>query len=163
MKRKQDITLGLSAAGQKEIKKIISSYPDIRSTLMPLLFLIQNEKGFISIEDQRSVANLLSLPPMKVRGVVEFYTMFRGEKCGRHLIQVCHTLSCSIMGAHTVVDIIRKKLDLNIGETTPDGRFTLIKVECLGSCGTAPVMQINEDYYENLTEPKIIEILDSLE
>lgn len=163
MKQEKNITLGLSAAGQKDMKKILNSYPDKRSAIMPVLYLVQNEKGFISIQDQIQVAKLLSLPPMKVRGVVEFYTMLRGEKCGRHLIQVCHTLSCAIMGAHSVMDVIRKKLGIETGETTPDGKFTLIKVECLGSCGTAPVMQINDDYYENLTEAKILEILDSLE
>lgn len=163
MNRKEKINLGLSGAGQKEMKKIAARYPDKQSALLPILYLIQGEKGFISLEDQRAVANLLEMKPIKVRGVVEFYTMLRGEKCGRYLIQVCHTLSCSIMGAHTVIDIIRKKLGIEAGETTSDGKFTLIKVECLGSCGTAPVMQINDDYYENLNEQKINEILDSLE
>jgi NADH-quinone oxidoreductase subunit E len=163
MKRRENITLGLSAAGQKELKKITVSYPDKRSALLPILYLIQDEKGFINLEDQRAVAQMLQMPPMKVRGVVEFYTMLRGEKCGKYLIQVCNTLSCSIMGSHAVIDIIRKKLGTDIGETTSDGKFTLVKVECLGSCGTAPVMQINDDYYENLTEQKISEILDSLE
>lgn len=163
MKKKQNITFGLSTVGQKQLKTILSGSPEKNTALLPILYLIQNEKGFISIEDQRSVAALLELPPMKVKGVVDFYTMLRGEKCGKYLIQVCHTLSCSIMGAHTVIDVIRKKLNINVGETTADGKFTLVKVECLGSCGTAPVMQINDDYYEQLTESKIIEILDSLE
>ena len=163
MKKKQNITFGLSTIGQKQLKTILSGSPEKNTALLPILYLIQNEKGFISIEDQRSVAALLELPPMKVKGVVDFYTMLRGEKCGKYLIQVCHTLSCSIMGAHTVIDVIRKKLNINVGETTADGKFTLVKVECLGSCGTAPVMQINDDYYEQLTESKIIEILDSLE
>jgi NADH-quinone oxidoreductase E subunit len=156
------MALALSENGQKEIKKILAKYPDTQSALMPILYLVQEENGFISLKDQREISGLLEIPPMKVRGVVEFYTMFRGEKSGKYLIQVCHTLSCAIMGAHTVIDTIRDKLKIDIGETTKNGKFTLVKVECLGSCGTAPVMQINDDYYENLTEDKIHEILDSL-
>jgi len=155
--------LDLSSKGKKEIDDILKRYPDENSAIMPILFIIQDEKGFISLEDQLSVAKFLGIPPMKVRGVVEFYTMFRGEKCGRYLIQVCHTLSCALRGAHTIVDVIRKKLKIDVGETTKDGKFTLVKVECLGSCGTAPMMQINDDYYENLTEEKVEEILDSLD
>ena len=156
------MALKLSEKGQHEVTRILARYPEEQSAMMPLLHLIQEDKGFISITDQLELAKLLRVPPMKVRGVVEFYTMFRGEKCGKYLIQVCHTLSCAILGAHTVVDVIRQKLGIDVGGTTKDGLFTLMKVECLGSCGTAPVMQINDDYYENLTEEKIIEILDSL-
>lgn len=156
------MALQLSANGKKELEKVFDRYPDKRSALMSVLYIVQEDKGFIDLKNQREIAKLLEIPPMKVRGVVEFYTMFRSEKCGKYLIQVCHTLSCSIMGAHTVVDIIKDKLKINVGETTKNGKFTLIKVECLGSCGTAPMMQINNDYYENLTKDKVIEILDSL-
>ncbi len=156
------MALKLSTNGKKELDNIFKRYPDKQSALMPILYLVQEEKGFINLENQREIAKLLEMPPMKVRGVVEFYTIFRGEECGKYLIQVCHTLSCAIMGAHTVVDVIRDKLGIDVGETTKDKKFTLIKVECLGSCGTAPMMQINDDYYENLTEEKIHEILDSL-
>jgi NADH-quinone oxidoreductase subunit E len=157
------IEVHASDKSKKEIQNILERYPDSRSALMPILFIIQDEKGFISIKDQLSIAKFLGIPPMKVRGVVEFYTMFRGEKCGKYLIQICHTLSCALMGAHAVVDVIREKLKIDVGETTKDGKFSLMKVECLGSCGTAPMMQINDDYYENLTKEKVIEILDSLD
>jgi len=97
-----------------------------------------------------------------VLGVASFYTMFKKEPTGRYLIQVCSTLSCSLMGAQSVVDYLERKLDIKCGGTTPDGKFSLVKVECLASCGTAPVMQINDDYYESLTEEKIDRILESL-
>jgi NADH-quinone oxidoreductase subunit E len=157
------MAFNISDKGKKEINSLIEHYPEKGSALMPILYIIQEEKGYISINDQLEVAKFLEIAPMQVRGVVEFYTMFRSEKCGKYLIQVCHTLSCSIMGAHTVVDVLRNKLKIDVGETTKDGKFTLLKVECLGSCGTAPVMQVNNDYYENLTEEKILRILDSLE
>jgi NADH-quinone oxidoreductase E subunit len=157
------MALNLSDKGKKELADIMNRYPDKSSALMPVLHLVQEEKGRINLKDQLDIANLLEINPIKVRGVLEFYTMFRSEKCGKYLIQVCHTLSCEIMGAHTIVDVIRKKLGIDVGDTTKDGKFTLIKVECLGSCGTAPVMQINDDYYENLTKERVIEILDSLE
>jgi NADH-quinone oxidoreductase E subunit len=98
----------------------------------------------------------------RVYGVVSFYTMFNTKPIGRHHIQVCRTLSCALRGAEMVTSTIKGRLGIEPGQTTPDGRFTLSEVECLASCGTAPMMQVNDDYYENLTEGKISEILDSL-
>jgi NADH-quinone oxidoreductase E subunit len=100
--------------------------------------------------------------PARVCGVVSFYTMYNMKPIGRHHIQICRTLPCALGGAEKVTAFIKKKLGIEPGQTTPDGRFTLSEVECLASCGTAPMMQVNDDYYENLTEAKINEILDSL-
>jgi len=108
------------------------------------------------------VGELLSISPLRVMDVVSFYTLIPREKEGQYVIQVCATLSCSLMGADSIIRYLENKLAIRVGETTPDQRFTLKKVECLGSCGTAPVMQINDDYYENLTPAKIDEILQNL-
>ena len=97
-----------------------------------------------------------------MHGVVSFYTMYNMKPIGRHHIQVCRTLSCALGGSEKITDFIKKKLDIELGQTTADGRFTLSEVECLASCGTAPMMQINDDYYESLNEEKVTEILDSL-
>ena len=101
-------------------------------------------------------------PPARVQGVVSFYTMLSTKPIGRHHIQVCRTLPCALGGAERITAFIKRKLGIDIGQTSADGRFTLSEVECLASCGTAPMMQINDDYYENLDETKTEKILDSL-
>jgi NADH-quinone oxidoreductase subunit E len=153
----------LSPATSKRIKESAARYPDPKAACLPALWAAQQELGWISPQVCTEVAGLLGLPPAHILGVASFYTMFKKEPTGRYLIQVCSTLSCSLMGAEHVVDYLEKKLGIGCGETTPDGKFTLTKVECLASCGTAPMMQINDDYFESLTEEKIDRILDSLE
>jgi NADH-quinone oxidoreductase subunit E len=101
--------------------------------------------------------------PAQVYGVVKFYTMYTMKPIGRHHIQVCRTLPCALRGAEKVTSFLKKSLGVECGQTTPDGRFTLSEVECLASCGTAPMMQVNDDYYENLTEERLTEILQQLE
>ena len=145
------------------IKELTTHYPDARAATLPALWLAQEEFGVISPEACTAVAELLGLPPAHVLGVASFYTMFKKKPTGRYLIQVCSTLSCSLMGAQSVVAYLENKLGIECGGTTEDGKFSLVKVECLASCGTAPMMQINDDYYESLTEEKIDRILESLE
>ncbi len=152
-----------SAEAKRELEEILKHYPNKQAALLPALHLAKREFKQITPEVMEYIGNLLDVPPIKVMDTVSFYTMFPREKEGKYVIQVCSTLSCSLMGAESVVEYIKKKLKIDVGETTPDGKFTLKKVECLGSCGTAPVMQINDDYYEQLTEEKIDQILDSLE
>jgi NADH-quinone oxidoreductase subunit E len=149
--------------GKKKIRELAGRYPDAQAATLPALWAAQEEAGWISPEVCTAVAELLGVTPAHVLGVASFYTMFKKATTGRYLIQVCSTLSCSLMGAESVVDYLERKLGIRCGETTPDGKFTLMKVECLASCGTAPVMQINDDYYESLTEAKIDEILAGLE
>ncbi len=151
-----------SETAKKEFDEILKHYPDKQAAMLPVLHLAKREFGAITPEVMEYVASLLEVPPIKVMDTTSFYTMFPRQPEGKYVIQVCSTLSCSLMGAETVVDYLKKKLNIEVGQTTPDGKFTLKKVECLGSCGTAPVMQINDDYYESLTEKKIDEILESL-
>ena len=130
--------------------------------MLPVLYLAQREFGYIGPEAIDYVAQLMGQAPARVLGVVSFYTMFNMKPIGRHHIQVCRTLPCALGGAERVTEFLSEKLGIKPGQTTEDGRFTLSEVECLASCGTAPMMQINDDYYENLTEAKIDEILDRL-
>ena len=145
-----------------EFREILKKYPDRKSTLLPVLHLAQKEFGWISKETMQYVADLLEIPVMQVYETATFYTMYNKKPVGKHHVQVCTNISCSLMGSDHIVDYLSKKLNIKPGETTPDENFTLTEVECLGACGTAPVMMIGDDYYENLDEKKIDEILDEL-
>ena len=144
------------------IEAIMSKYPDPKAALLPVLWLAQAKRGWISEEVMREVAKILGLPPSDVLGVTTFYTMYNKKPVGKYHLQVCTNISCQLTGAETVVGRIREKLKIGPGETTPDGKFTLSEVECLGSCGTAPVMQVNDDYHEALTPAKLDSLLESL-
>ena len=148
---------------KQAVQEIISYYPSKRAAVIPIAHLAQDEFGCVSDEVIVYLAEFLDMSSTLLKDTVSFYTMFKGEKTGKYLIQVCRTLSCSLRGAEYIVDYIKGKLGIDAGETTEDKKFTLITVECLGSCGTAPVMRINDDYYENLDEKKIGKILDGLE
>jgi NADH-quinone oxidoreductase subunit E len=146
-------------------KKIIARYPEGRqkSALLPLLHLAQSEfGGWLSTETMDYVASLLSIKPVEVYEVATFYTMFNLKPVGNCLIEVCRTGPCWLRGAEDVVEHLGKRLGISEGETTPDGMFTLKTVECLGSCGTAPMLQCGADFYENLTNEKIDELIGKL-
>ena len=150
----------LSEQSKTEILKIRDEYPDAQSALLPALCLAQQDYGGWLPEDAfDEVATLMDLPPTEVAAVASFYTMLNRRPVGQHLVQVCTNISCSLLGAEHLLDYVARKLGIGVGETTPDGRFTLLEVECLGSCGTAPMMQIDDTYYENLTEEKVDSIL----
>ena len=151
-----------SPAALEKFNEIVARYPKKEAAMLPVLYLAQQEFGFIGPEAIDYVAKLMAQPPARVYGVVSFYTMFNMKPIGRHHIQICRTLPCALRGAERVTTQLKQTLGIEPGQTTPDGRFTLSEVECLASCGTAPMMQVNDDYYENLTEDKISEILDSL-
>ena len=151
-----------SSAAKEKVEKILSRYPEKQAALLPVLHLAQKEFGTVTPEVEKYIADVLGLPPIRVHGVATFYTMYNKKPVGRHHVQVCTNISCSLLGADHLMKYIESKLGVKTGETTPDGRFTLTAVECLGSCGTAPVMQINDDYYENLTEQEIDRILSGL-
>jgi NADH-quinone oxidoreductase subunit E len=146
----------------KRFEETVSRYPKKEAAMLPVLYLAQQEFGYLSAEAISYVARLMGQSPAQVHGVVSFYTMYNMKPIGRHHIQVCRTLSCALGGAEKITGFIKKKLALEVGQTTADGRFTLSEVECLASCGTAPMMQINDDYYESLNEEKVTEILESL-
>ena len=145
----------------EKVKKILSQYPDKQSATLPLLHLAQLENGYISGAVINTVADLVDCYPAVVMDCVSFYTMLYTKPQGRHIIQVCQTLSCSLNGADALVDHVTNKYGIKPGETTKDGRFTLMKVECLGSCGTAPVVQINKEYHEGLSQKLIDELLET--
>ena len=145
----------------EKVKKILSQYPDKQSATLPLLHLAQLENGYISGDVINTVAGLVDCHPAVVMDCVSFYTMLYTKPQGRHIIQVCQTLSCSLNGADALVDHVTDKYGIKPGETTEDGRFTLMKVECLGSCGTAPVVQINKEYHEGLSQKLIDELLET--
>ena len=141
-----------------KVKTILSQYPDKKSATLPLLHLAQSENLYISGAVINTVADLVDCQPAVVMDCVSFYTMLYTKPQGRHIIQVCQTLSCSLNGADALVDHVTDKYGIKPGETTEDGRFTLMKVECLGSCGTAPVVQINKEYHEGLSQNLIDEL-----
>ena len=145
-----------------KIEEIKSHYPSLKSALLPVLWLAQKKFGWISNEVIKYVGNLLGIPYSHVLGVASFYTMFFKKPMGKYHIQVCRTLSCHLRGAEQLVAMLKELLGIGLGQITPDGLFSLAEVECLGSCGTAPMMQINEDYHENLTRDRVNQILSEL-
>jgi NADH-quinone oxidoreductase subunit E len=156
------MSLEFSPETYKEFEETVARYPRKEAAMLPVLYLAQREFGYIGPEAIDYVAKLMDQPPARVHGVVSFYTMYATRPMGRHHIQVCRTLPCALRGAEKVTSFLKKTLGIDCGQTTADGRFTLSEVECLASCGTAPMMQVNDDYYENLTEEKLSEILASL-
>ncbi|HMO79460.1 MAG TPA: NADH-quinone oxidoreductase subunit NuoE [Pyrinomonadaceae bacterium] len=145
----------------EEMRSHLKKYPTerSRSALIPLLFVIQRERGWIDNPGVNFLAKFLDLEVSDVWETATFYTMFNLRPVGRHHIQICKTLSCKIMGEPEITGHICSKLGIKPGETTEDGKFTVSLVECLGSCGTAPMMQIGFDFHEDLTIEKVDDIL----
>jgi len=141
----------------------MNKYPRKRSALIPSLQLAQKEAGYLSNDTICEIARIFELTPNEVYEVATFYTMFYKKPVGKYVIQVCTNISCLLCNAEDIVSHLTGKLGVRFGETTPDGKYTLLEAECLGSCGTSPVIQINETYYEELTPEKVDQILDSLE
>lgn len=146
----------------RQFEEVLKRYPTKRAAILPTLWLAQNEFGYLSPDVMEHVAGLLDESPAYVQGVVTFYTMFYTRPMGRFHVQVCTNLSCTLVGARALVDCLQDKLGVKVGETTGDGRFSLSEVECLGSCGTAPVVQVNDDYHENQSPDGIINMIDRL-
>jgi NADH-quinone oxidoreductase subunit E/NADH dehydrogenase (ubiquinone) flavoprotein 2 len=147
---------------KERIEAVLAHYPNKQAGLLPVLRLVQSEKGFISAEDERIVAALLGLRPIKVREVVTFYTMLARKPLGQFHIQVCSNLSCSLAGGEKILEHLKARLGIQAGQTTSDGKYTLTEVECLGACEQAPCMMVNFDYYANLDPEKIDRILEGL-
>ncbi len=144
----------------KEIEDIRVKYPDRRSALLPSLYIAQREFGWLSHEAMQFVARTLNLPEAEVRGTASFYVMFRHKPVGRNLIQLCTNVSCMILGSEVLMDFLNKRYGVEPDGTSLDGRFSLVIMECIGACGTAPAMLVNTDFYDNLTEQRIEEILE---
>ncbi|MGA7104323.1 MAG: NADH-quinone oxidoreductase subunit NuoE [Candidatus Deferrimicrobiaceae bacterium] len=156
------MSLAFSEEARARFERMLARYPNREAAILPTLHLAQREFGSLSPEAVLYVASLLGFTPARIEGVATFYTMYNRRPVGKYHLQICRNLSCSLMGAEHLIEHVVKRLGVKPGETTADGRFTLSTVECLGSCGTAPVMQVNDDYYENLSEESIEELLDGL-
>jgi len=139
-----------------------AKYPRRKSGILPALTIAYRQVGHLNDQVYREIAKAINVPYVEVAEAATFYTMFPKQPTGKYLVQVCHNISCSLMGADSLIAYLEQKLAIKKGETTNDKMFTLISVECLGSCATAPMMQINHDFYENLTREKVDRILDEL-
>ncbi len=142
-------------------QEIIARYPagKEKSALLPILHLLQEQEGWTSPEGMDMVGQLLGLEPIEVYEVASFYTMYHLEPVGKHVIEYCRTGPCCLMGGETVYTYLKQKLGIGAGQTTADGLFTLKEVECLAACGAGPVFQIREQYYTNLTNERVDEIV----
>jgi len=156
------MAMQFSDATYKKFQAMLTRYPTKRAALLPTFWLGQQEFGYLSPETMEYIGKLLDLSPAYVAAVASFYTMFNKEPVGKFHVQVCTNLSCTLLGAERIVECVEKKLGVGLGQTTPDKKFTLSEVECLGSCGTAPVAQVNDDYYENLTPEDVVKLIDEL-
>lgn len=146
----------------RQIEDILTRYPNKMAGCIPVLHACQDSHGWCSPEVIDFVAKTLDLPTAHVTGVVTFYTLFNQKPVGKHQVWVCRTLPCALRGGEDLLHHCEKRLGIHQGETTPDGQVTLRSAECLASCGTAPMMQVDKDYHENLTKERIDEILSSL-
>ncbi len=150
----------------QKVTEIMARYPEgkHKSALLPLLHLAQEQNNnWLSTEAMDCVAGILNIQPIEVYEVATFYSMYNMKPVGKHLLEVCHTGPCMVSGADDMVDYIKEKLGITVGETTTDGMFTLKTVECLGACGYAPMLQLGEHYKEHLTKEKVDELLNSFE
>ena len=154
--------MAFSEALTKKINTILSKSETKRSALIPVLREIQNEYGYLSAESMEDAAKMLEISPASVQNVATFYTMFFTEPAGKHVVWVCRTLSCALRGAEHVEHYMCDKLGVKTGETTPDGKITLMEAECLASCGTAPVMLVDDTLEENLTKARVDQVIDEL-
>ena len=147
---------------EAQISRILKRYPDRGAALLPVLWMCQDRWGWISPGIMEAIGKRLDLAPAFIEGVVSFYTMYQRRPPGKFLLQVCTTLSCQLCDTSALVNHLKQRLNIEFGETSADRLFTLIDVQCLGACGEGPVIQINSDYYTNLTVQKLDDVLDGL-
>lgn len=153
----------LSESGIEVVKKELVRYESKLSAIIPALYQVQKEQGWVSPEAVVYLAQLMDIPESKINEVLKFYTMFNQQPVGKKHVQVCCNLSCCMNGARELMEHICKSFDVKPGEVSSDGQITVSAVECLGSCGTAPMMQVNDDYYENLNFESAVEIIKKLD
>ncbi|HEY3129432.1 MAG TPA: NADH-quinone oxidoreductase subunit NuoE [Acidobacteriota bacterium] len=144
------------------ISELLAKYPQPRAALIPILNACQREYGFVSAETEAAVAEVLSIPVIEVRETISFYSLLLRKPAGKYRLQFCTNISCSLLGAEESVATACRRLGIQEGETTPDKRFTITTVECLGACEMSPSLQVNDDYYANMTPDKVDELLDKL-
>ncbi len=152
----------LSDSSIKEIQRLKGLYPRRNSAILMVLHAVHRQFGYLDRVALKEASEIMELPYIDFEQAASFYTLFPNKPVGKYHIQVCRTLSCQLRGAEELTAMLKEKLGIGIGGVTEDGLFSLAEVECLGSCGTAPMMQINETYYENLTRERVNQILDEL-
>jgi NADH-quinone oxidoreductase subunit E len=155
------MAFALTPEREQQVDEILTRYPERRAALLPVLWLCQRQNGWLSPEVVEYVAERLELSTAVIQGVVTFYTMFFDEPVGENVIWVCRTLSCDLRGGKAIQEHLEKKLGCTAGHTSSDGKFTLLKAECLAACGQAPMVQINDYYYENLNTDQLDRIIDA--
>lgn len=147
---------------EEKFKHLVSIYPQKRSALIPMLLLAQKEHGYVKAETIEYVGKYLDLNPSEVDSIMSFYTLLRRQPVGKYHILICTNLACLLQGSDDIVACIKRKLSVGLGEVTPDGLFSAIEFECLGSCTTAPCVQVNGEFHENLDVDKTEKLLDEL-
>jgi NADH-quinone oxidoreductase subunit E len=151
-----------SAETEAKFQHLLSIYPRKRSALIPMLLLAQNEDGYIRNETIEHVAKLVELSSSEVESILSFYTLLRRQPVGKYHLMICTNLACLLQGSDEIEACVKRKLGVDLGVVTPDGLFSAIEFECLGSCTTAPVIQVNGEFHENLDVPKVEALIDSL-
>lgn len=152
----------LSPATVEKIEKAMTRFPRPLSAVLPALHAVYEQFGYLDEPMYEAIAEVLGVTRAEVAEVATFYTLFPKQPVGKNLVMVCKNISCALRGADNLISYLEKKLGIKVGETTADGKFTIWKVECLGSCGTAPMMQVNDLFHENLTKAKVDALLEKL-
>ena len=145
-----------------KIKEAVTRYPKRKSAILPALTIAYRQVGHVDDDIYAEIAKIIHIPKVEIAEAATFYTMFPKKPRGKYLLQVCNNISCALMGSDSMIQYLKEKLDIELGETTADNMFTLIAVECLGSCATAPMIQIDHDFEENLNREKLDKILEDL-
>lgn len=151
-----------TATERQTIATIVARYPHRQAALLPVLRMAQERAGWLSPAVMEEVAAALELPPAHVAGVASFYTLFYKEPMGRHVVQVCRNISCALVGGLDLIEHAKTKLEVGLNQTSADGRFTLLAVECIAACDHAPCLQLNDDYHLDVTPARFDEIIDGL-
>ena len=151
-----------SSESETRLRYLVSIYPQKRSALIPLLLLAQKEQGYVTMEAMEYIASILDLSASEVESTMSFYTLLRRKPAGKYHFLICTNLSCMLRGSDEIEACVKRKLGVDLGQVTPDGLFSAIEFECLGSCTTAPAMQVNGEFHENLDVPKVEALIDEL-
>ena len=152
----------LTEENQKKVEELRKRYPTSQALVLPVLWMVQEQEGYISEDSMKYVAAMLHIPFGHILGVVSFYTMLQKYRVGKHHIEVCTNISCMLRGSGRILEYIEQRLGITVGETSSDKKWTLSEAECMGSCGTAPMLAIGDEYYENLTLEKIDKLIDNI-
>lgn len=153
----------LSEENKNKVEELRKRYPTAQALVLPVLWMVQEQDGYISEDSMKYVGTLLNIPYSHILGVVTFYTMLQKKSSGRHHIEVCTNVSCMLRGSGKILEHIEKRLGIKVGDISQDKKWKLSEAECLGSCGTAPMLAIGDEYYENLTIEKVDKLIDRLE